>query len=320
MIKLNKPYKRFGCDCSHCKFVEVNTTENIWIHEGIGSITYPESHYLKQDMKDPFVEGEKKTLFFDDARLIVPNPFLSIKPSNVVWFSHGSWLFDKYCEHQGKEYEEPYSEDRICKVAIIKNPKNIRQINTIEELSAFIEEFVTYVIDAKTHERKHKIALLERFIKNGDYESFIKKFAVNNEIDSAILLGIFENNCKNEKVLIEKIIEQFPKFLNKNDFLNNLFCSRNFHTYFVVKKLRAKADTYKKNYDIMDWMKVRKTGIYGLAFNFCKVSEFDSSYATLKKYYWHGGFDVESLMIFDTRAFDNSVSIRHMHIPKFDTK
>lgn len=59
---------------------------------------------------------------------------------------------------------------------------------------------------------------------------------------------------------------------------------------------------------VIDWDKIYADGYYGLSFGFRKlrhlgIDGFNSLFS------WHLGFDVESLIIFDTRAFDNTVEI-----------
>jgi hypothetical protein len=58
-------------------------------------------------------------------------------------------------------------------------------------------------------------------------------------------------------------------------------------------------------YKIVFWEKIREDGFYGVSFDFRKVYELEFPPENKTRYYdWHMGFDVESLCVWDLRAFD----------------
>ncbi len=57
----------------------------------------------------------------------------------------------------------------------------------------------------------------------------------------------------------------------------------------------------------MNWDKVYSDGYYGVAFTFRRWDQlYEDGWSYNSRYNWHDGYDVESLMIFDTRAFDDA--------------
>lgn len=57
---------------------------------------------------------------------------------------------------------------------------------------------------------------------------------------------------------------------------------------------------------VINWNKIKENGYYGVSFGFKHVSEIGYNNFPMKsRYSWHSGFDVESLCIWDLRAFDN---------------
>lgn len=76
------------------------------------------------------------------------------EPSDGIWFSAGSWLFDPHCngENHTLKYDEDnkYDTRKIIKTA---NPKNILIISNIESM----EEFGTKYYDGKISIDWHQI-------------------------------------------------------------------------------------------------------------------------------------------------------------------
>ena len=58
----------------------------------------------------------------------------------------------------------------------------------------------------------------------------------------------------------------------------------------------------KDNY--INWDKIKKQGYYGASFDFCKVKDIGIDNQCDEKYTWFLSFDVESLCVWDFRAFD----------------
>jgi hypothetical protein len=65
----------------------------------------------------------------------------------------------------------------------------------------------------------------------------------------------------------------------------------------------------------INWSKIydNGNGYWGIAFNFRKLQDLDCSFWSKiidDKYGWYNSYDVESLCVFDTRAFDDTVTIK----------
>lgn len=193
------------CKCKKCQKVKANSENDIWIHTGTGNLS-----------KDYFLSLEDGTHvkdFFTQPNLIRSSQEYNYwKPSSCIWFSNGSWLFDPYCDGSHADDIEDEMDDEFkdykYRSVVIKSPKNILRISTLEDLNNFIEKYT----------------------------------------------GIGIRN---------KIM----------------------------------------------WEKISDDGYYGVAFNFRKVDHLtgDRSDRLKEKYKWHCSWDVESLCIFDIRAFDDVV-------------
>lgn len=231
------------CKCKKCKIVSYNSKNNIWIHQGYGILNHDDFYNIPNGTihDDIFIQPTKRTdytSFYEHYRN---------KPQGVIWFSNGSWLFDPCCGGSNGHYEnetEEIDSDKTTaetKVIIIKNPKNILSINTIEEL-----------------------------------DNFINKYNVQMQ------------TCK--KSIYEKCMDYIWNIL---DYANHKYDNAFLHH--------------------IRWDKIYQNGYYGVSFNFRKVEhlyqDIDKYDVFDNKYVWHYGFDVESLCIFDTRAFDNKVLI-----------
>lgn len=99
---------------------------------------------------------------------------------------------------------------------------------------------------------------------------------------------------------------------------------KNILSISTIKELDNFVDKYGENmyeflstYKIIRWDKIYDEGYYGVAFNFRKINHVDPNITYIgenMKYFWHCGFDVETLCIFDTRAFDDQVIIDTIEI------
>jgi hypothetical protein len=90
---------------------------------------------------------------------------------------------------------------------------------------------------------------------------------------------------------------------------------------FVNKYHLMKPDGSGPDYSGINWNKVYndslKEGFLGIAFNFCKVSHISDKYDVLK-FGWHNGYDVESLLIFNTDALEGCLSDVCVNIDTLD--
>jgi len=65
----------------------------------------------------------------------------------------------------------------------------------------------------------------------------------------------------------------------------------------------------KKNYERINWDFVRNDGFYGVYFSFSKSYHVGCTWEEYEKYNWHPSFDVESLVVWDTRAYNEIYAI-----------
>lgn len=121
-------YRRYClCNCSKCDSVQKYMDQNIWFHKSHFTDTLNLSGNVK-GIISPY-KGSNIPISPDTSH------GSDTKPLYALWFSHGSWLFDPYCDldHDKKIYSV-----RIIK---IENPKNILNINSPEELENFIDTY-----------------------------------------------------------------------------------------------------------------------------------------------------------------------------------
>ena len=77
-----------------------------------------------------------------------------------------------------------------------------------------------------------------------------------------------------------------------------------------MENLTKKEYVQKDIYSSVEWDKIRADGFWGVSFDFRKVYELDFSEEKQHRYYkWHMGFDVESLCVWDMRAFGEEMGV-----------
>ncbi len=120
-------------------------------------------------------------------------------------------------------------------------------------------------------------------------------------------------DCKKHNTNIHNENGFFIKSPNNILRITNIEQLDKFIDNYSVKKVNYY--NYNNIYIKIDWNKVREVSkCYGVAFEFCKVEELVGFKKSLDpKYYWYSGFDVESLCIWDLRAFDNIVYPATIH-------
>ncbi len=135
------------CDCPKCSIVSSNSKNDIWLHEGTGKLT-------RQEFDDIPAMTEKEDLFENPCDQNMSR--IGHKPSSCIWFSNGSWLFDRYCngEHDKNEPSTAY------RVAMIQSPKNILKISTLSDMETFVETY---------SEKRTNMIIWSKIIENGYY-------------------------------------------------------------------------------------------------------------------------------------------------------
>ena len=78
------------CECAKCDLVQTYMAKNIWFHKSRFSDT------LKLNGKVTGIINPRERC----GKKIPSNTSYGndVKPMYALWFSHGSWLFDPYCD------------------------------------------------------------------------------------------------------------------------------------------------------------------------------------------------------------------------------
>lgn len=308
------------CDCDKCKKVAENSKNEIWMH-------LPHNNDIVLTGKSVIVKN-----FFRPLIQSTDLNFASVKPVNVIWFSNGSWIFDSFCE--GSHDNMP---PHAANVAIIKSPKNILNISTIDELDAFAEKYAGARLSNKTLRRHKIIADIKKdhwIIHITDSKKFFdctRQTFQNLGLDFDKILQLIKDNCIDKNILefvdfletaYPKIYEEYGKIpLTKSDIamfddakdaikykIRNSVTT--LYDLIKVEILESLPDETEKDFSLIRWNAVHNDGYYGVAFNFRKVYHIKIDWSFFNdKYSWYIGWDVESLCIFDTRAFDNTVEL-----------
>jgi hypothetical protein len=128
---------------------------------------------------------------------------------------------------------------------------------------------------------------------------------------------ISENVYISIEEIHEKIILEFPSItidnLEIDNSIDSLLTNPNWFLkstleYTIIdlrlKNLKLIPDENIINYSCINWDLIKQEGYYGVYFGFCKLYQIGFTYEEIIKYFWHDSFDVESLIIWDIRAYD----------------
>jgi hypothetical protein len=304
----------------------------------------PSHPNLKLDMEHPIdlaTQGINpcQDIFDNPADLPLTGGPCDMKPINIIWFSHGSWPFDPYHE---ENREECLASDLDGKeFLMIQSPCNILEIRTIEDLQDFVHKFCATKLTSAT---QRKIETLRNLRSNLRSNPFVVKL-IDHEDDTvryrdafnfadrhgieryAVTAGLREIAERESTALLESgseggyrridILEQFRLLFPDSQSLqykDSSYFGANFNAtmdlrrvvdIMMIKILEKIPDQMTQDVTRIDWDKVRSTGYWGVGFHFCKVLDIDPA-VSFNDYYWHLSFDVESLCVWDVRAFVNS--------------
>jgi hypothetical protein len=113
------------CTCKKCLFVKKNIEIGKWIHLPNQKIDF-----------DKIFDKIPVTEYFHPPKLALS---VTIKPIGVIWFSAGSWLYNKF-EDACKKNDDI----KIIKYNVItlKNPVNILKIKNIEDFILFCKKYI----------------------------------------------------------------------------------------------------------------------------------------------------------------------------------
>ncbi|AYV76108.1 MAG: hypothetical protein Terrestrivirus4_156 [Terrestrivirus sp.] len=100
----------------------------------------------------------------------------------------------------------------------------------------------------------------------------------------------------------EDFVEKYCPSPEKEDEQHKKFMENLTKTEYVPRDI----------YNSVEWDKIRTDGFWGVSFDFRKVYELEFSEKIEKQnryYKWHMGFDVESLCVWDLRAFGEEMGV-----------
>lgn len=286
------------CECQNCKYVKFNSENNIWIHRGKGNLSREEFDILEcgsivEDIFDPPNKNFRRNQVS--------------KPIGAIWFSNGSWLFDPYCEGGHNKVDSDEHKVKKTRVLCTKLPKNILHIATLTELDEFTEKYTGMTTSIETIGVLNEIRKIEKDSRikqllKGTYEEIMeeqRKFFEANFIDFDNLVEIIEKNCLETDVNSIKKHKEIKECIGDKNITIEVI-----YNFIKLKKLKSIDETFERNYDIIFWDKVAEDGYYGISFYFRKARHLPGyNDANSNKYIWHCAWDVESLCIFDLRAF-----------------
>jgi hypothetical protein len=152
--------------CDSCLLVNSFHKHDYWLHKGNGNKIPSEINYSILNINHNTIHDDilkdlpiLTNVFYDRKQ----DFFHLNKPNNVVWFSPGDWIINPYYYSHtctGIIDDDQENEDSAndlynnkfinTKIFMIKNPKNIMRIKTLEDLENFTEKYVPkpqYVTD-----------------------------------------------------------------------------------------------------------------------------------------------------------------------------
>lgn len=283
--------------CLSCELVKTLRDNKAWIHALTRKIQ---------------CEKFQLSMPFDPNHHIIDDVFqepshehgTEAKPNNTIWFSRGTWLFDPY-------HDNPLHENHTVNnspVLLISNPQNILLIQTADEMMNFVEKYHINKPSELSTKRQSSIASMKTNVAKRPPNEMIK--AISERIKDDTIISFFDDLMMTarkqlmstgdvDNSWIVRLKESFPQLapIWVEPIINSL----------VLESLceKEKELEWIPDYSGMNWNKVRDDGYYGVAFDFRRVSEIGlNDFDT--KYKWYLAYDVESLAVWDLRAFNNS--------------
>ena len=127
-------------------------------------------------------------------------------------------------------------------------------------------------------------------------------------------------NNKFKKSLKEESLSQKKEFIEFYDTINKIYSNYKYNIGFKIPKKWSvdkgfSEHTILRTYDADSsnsfTINVIETK-YDVEKDFWKIYDKNKDEFENKKYHWYNSWDVESLCIFDTKAFDNTVELSHV--------
>jgi hypothetical protein len=180
--------------CLFCDLIDKFRTYGYWIHCGFGNREYEKIEYSELYFNNEIIKSD----YFDKCDILKDLPKLDIifdlnhrnysqvvtrKPKNVVWFSPGDWIRIKN-QHICKN-----NEFNNMKIFMIKNPKNILKISTLEELDVFCKKYIPE-FTSSNHDRDYYVYKNIPdwdLVKKSDYAGIEFNFAKTTDIGASYI-------------------------------------------------------------------------------------------------------------------------------------
>lgn len=292
--------------CESCKTVQYLLENDTWLHVGTGCLTNVQYNIVPDLLSLDLSDYTLTTNVFThkDAPL-----GKGIKPNNSVWFSAGRWSFDPY--HDYPECDSNGHESIYGEFLAIKNPVGILHVKDLKDIEQFAEKYAVKKLGVNSLKARFIRIETEDFTQESE-DIWLEEKCEESGIDYNTVTGI-----------IDPLIE---KYLSKNLYaqsreeelaikLANVFgkdeayfeewydALRYYFLEYQCEKLELLEDDFEPDPYSIDWDLVAKDW-NGVAFHFKKVADLDP--AKWKKYYWHTGFDVETLVVWNLTVFENS--------------
>lgn len=323
------PSHRKYCGCTKCGRVMENVRRKRFLHMGNGLLTEEQMNALPDG-----TNLDVMTVFREIGALEI-----WAKPEDSIWFSCGSWAYDRYRDNPSAHESDASGEqkERSHRFIVVDDPENILEVGSIDETRAFYDRYAVDVPDAKTRDRnitKKKLSNSLRQLDRLKVTQQIVDQCAHYGIPYDVLVGLIVKACEREdcfstKALAAALLTICPGLQIDEKFMPSAFemsfyqspvdlmldrtCRlQEFYNFHLLDALAEKKDTFRRDPHVIDWEKVRADGWYGVFFNFRDIEHIvppDSPYDWYE-FRWHSGYDVESLIVWDRRALLGKLSVQ----------
>jgi hypothetical protein len=316
-------------ECMACIVVEWFIENDIWVHKGNGNYSNEQIEKVRQDFvidKTTLKQTSKEVVLLDTklsnkkldnfllnrydwikkilpASIVLeyePDLYLSTdpdKPYASFSFSRGDWVYNSDCTTLHKEHTKVLNNTNVV---LIQNPKNILRIQTLEELCKFNVKYAQYSDPFLTSLLLKMHALEDK----PEIEYFTEKHL-------PIINQVMDKIQWYNTTTIESIESAHPGWiecLKKNqEYDANLIVDS--IKLIRLKKAVSVLQSNKAGSELsINWDRIKKDNYYGIAFDFSNVLDLGATEdEQCGKYIWYDCYNSTNLIVWDHRAFSNSV-------------
>ena len=236
------------------------------------------------------------------------------KPSAGNWLSFGDWLYDRYHEDSCEDHKANQIDSAKC--FVVSKPSGILAIETSDDMKQFVSKYGK--MEETSESSTKKMFLTDKsFPPSVELIDFSKcermfQFCLNNTTFklpsiSSFCSGIDFFRKVDNNTIVKKLAEltqrNFDDFLDIKDSDQKCFLLRIIERLCFDEALETFQPEFVQGRKSIDWNKVRKDGYKGVSFSFAKVEEIGLCFSD---YLWHSGWDVTSLVVWDSSAFGDT--------------